>query len=140
MPKTPLLKVRVQWFLDNPFCVWCDTTENLTVDHIYARCLGGSKDRINWQTLCESCNRKKANIEQQIALERDPDRETRNDIRSRTSRPLNSFTLLELEDSHYRISRITTGKGRTKRLKSLKFIGREINSRYRSFVAEIYND
>jgi hypothetical protein len=37
-------------------CVRCDATENLTVDHIFPRSMGGTHALTNLRTLCQSCN------------------------------------------------------------------------------------
>ena len=51
-------------------CNECDTTENLTLDHILAKSLGGRRSAIgNWQVLCEKCNSKKSAIESKKADE-----------------------------------------------------------------------
>lgn len=44
-------------------CVTCGATQNLTLDHIVARSLGGSNERHNLQILCKGCNRRKAQFE-----------------------------------------------------------------------------
>lgn len=41
---------------DNYKCLCCGTTEDLTLDHILARHLGGWNKPDNLQTLCKSCN------------------------------------------------------------------------------------
>lgn len=41
-------------------CAYCQTMDNLTVDHKLARSLGGTNARGNLQVLCKSCNRQKA--------------------------------------------------------------------------------
>ncbi|HEX8657020.1 MAG TPA: HNH endonuclease signature motif containing protein [Hymenobacter sp.] len=40
-------------------CAYCNTMENLTVDHKLARGLGGTNARGNLQVLCQPCNRQK---------------------------------------------------------------------------------
>lgn len=40
-------------------CAWCGGTEDLTVDHIYPRSLGGAHTEDNLQALCRSCNSSK---------------------------------------------------------------------------------
>lgn len=37
-------------------CVWCESTENLNLDHIIPVMAGGSNQRTNAQTLCKPCN------------------------------------------------------------------------------------
>ena len=44
---------------DGEVCVWCATTENLTVDHILPRSMGGSNKLENLQLLCQPCNQAK---------------------------------------------------------------------------------
>ena len=52
-------------------CVTCGTTQNLTLDHIVARSLGGSNERHNLQILCAGCNRRKAAFESQERAKRE---------------------------------------------------------------------
>ena len=40
-------------------CIYCKSTENLTIDHILPICRGGTHDFSNLQILCKSCNSKK---------------------------------------------------------------------------------
>jgi hypothetical protein len=40
-------------------CAFCGSTEDLTIDHIYPRILGGGHGEDNLQTLCRSCNSRK---------------------------------------------------------------------------------
>lgn len=42
-------------------CRACGTTQDLTIDHIMPRSLGGTNNRYNLQCLCRRCNIKKAN-------------------------------------------------------------------------------
>lgn len=49
---TPLQ--RKEWTGAN--CLWCKTTETLTLDHVIPVFDGGTNERINAQTLCHSCN------------------------------------------------------------------------------------
>jgi|JI9StandDraft_1071089.scaffolds.fasta_scaffold550265_2 hypothetical protein len=52
--------VRIEVFeRDGWACISCDTTDDLTLDHIYPWSLGGSDDQENLQTLCRSCNSRK---------------------------------------------------------------------------------
>ena len=44
-------------------CAYCNTIDNLTVDHKLARALGGTNARGNLQVLCQPCNRQKATEE-----------------------------------------------------------------------------
>ena len=44
---------------DNFMCVYCKSTKNLSVDHIFPESLGGELKINNLQTLCRSCNSKK---------------------------------------------------------------------------------
>lgn len=46
---------------DNYKCVYCHSTENLTIDHIIAITKKGADDLSNLQTLCRSCNSQKNN-------------------------------------------------------------------------------
>jgi len=41
---------------DNYKCLACGTSENLTMDHIKPRSMGGLNDIDNLQTLCQHCN------------------------------------------------------------------------------------
>lgn len=41
---------------DNNECLSCNSKENLTIDHIKPKALGGTSDINNLQTLCEKCN------------------------------------------------------------------------------------
>ena len=43
-------------------CVYCRTTENLTIDHIIPKIKGGSDNPENLQCLCETCNRIKSGM------------------------------------------------------------------------------
>ena len=45
---------------DNYRCVYCGSEEQLQVDHIWPRKLGGGHDLDNLQTLCRPCNLRKA--------------------------------------------------------------------------------
>ena len=47
------------WERDKYSCAICGSKENLTVDHIYPECRGGTLRLGNLQTLCRSCNSKK---------------------------------------------------------------------------------
>ena len=44
---------------DGGCCLWCGIEDNLTIDHIIPRVLGGPDTYMNYQTLCMSCNLKK---------------------------------------------------------------------------------
>jgi 5-methylcytosine-specific restriction endonuclease McrA len=44
-------------------CGRCGSTENLELDHIIARSLGGLATRENCQTLCKTCNNRKFQLE-----------------------------------------------------------------------------
>lgn len=46
---------------DGNACVFCGTTENLTMDHVIPKQLKGQYTFDNLQTLCFSCNQEKAN-------------------------------------------------------------------------------
>lgn len=41
-------------------CVYCGNEDDLQVDHIFPRKLGGGHDMENLQTLCKPCNLRKA--------------------------------------------------------------------------------
>ena len=45
---------RKRWLKDK--CEWCESTENLELDHIIPRLLGGPRTEQNAQTLCHPCN------------------------------------------------------------------------------------
>ena len=47
-------------------CAYCQTMDNLTVDHKLARALGGTNARGNLQVLCKPCNWQKAAEEAQL--------------------------------------------------------------------------
>lgn len=44
---------------DGHQCLVCESTENLSVDHVLPRALGGPDHRSNYQTLCAPCNASK---------------------------------------------------------------------------------
>lgn len=44
---------------DGHACVSCGAADDLTIDHIYPRLLGGRHVEDNFQTLCRSCNSRK---------------------------------------------------------------------------------
>lgn len=41
---------------DGNKCVRCGSRKDLTIDHIYPRCIGGTNALANLRTLCRSCN------------------------------------------------------------------------------------
>lgn len=45
-----------------PYCSYCKTTKDLTVDHIVPLSRGGSTVESNLQVLCRRCNSRKGNI------------------------------------------------------------------------------
>jgi 5-methylcytosine-specific restriction endonuclease McrA len=45
---------RREWKDDR--CAWCNTVDELVLDHIIPVAAGGSNDRTNSQTLCQTCN------------------------------------------------------------------------------------
>lgn len=45
---------KANWKADH--CAWCNSTENLTLDHIIAVMSGGINIKENSQTLCQPCN------------------------------------------------------------------------------------
>lgn len=49
---------RKSWIADR--CAWCETDENLTLDHVVPVCAGGRATKDNAQTLCGPCNNWKA--------------------------------------------------------------------------------
>lgn len=51
---------RREW--TGPLCIWCGSTERLTLDHIIPIMDGGTNDQCNAQTLCYSCNVWKLNF------------------------------------------------------------------------------
>lgn len=57
----PIIPHLREWVIarDGGICVSCDTTDDLTVDHIQPVIKGGRTDPDNLQTLCRSCNSKK---------------------------------------------------------------------------------
>lgn len=48
---------------DGGRCVRCGSVENLVADHIISRRNGGSHHPSNLQCLCDSCNARKASLE-----------------------------------------------------------------------------
>lgn len=44
---------------DGHQCVSCSRTDNLTIDHIWPKSLGGTDVEKNLQTLCRNCNTQK---------------------------------------------------------------------------------
>ena len=46
-----------------------EPTEDLTIDHIFPRSLGGKSDEFNLRTLCRSCNSKRILIGEELKLE-----------------------------------------------------------------------
>lgn len=44
---------------DGHQCLKCESTDDLTVDHVLPRALGGADHRSNYQTLCTACNSSK---------------------------------------------------------------------------------
>lgn len=51
---------RTVYARDGYKCVKCGSTENLTLDHIVPKSLGGIGKVINLQTLCKNCNEVKS--------------------------------------------------------------------------------
>ena len=43
----------------NHRCVYCGSTDRLTLDHVKPRCRGGRNDASNLVAACQSCNRSK---------------------------------------------------------------------------------
>jgi 5-methylcytosine-specific restriction endonuclease McrA len=46
---------------DNHTCLWCGSTESLTLDHFTPRCRRGSNKTENLFTACMRCNRNRGN-------------------------------------------------------------------------------
>lgn len=56
------IPIEVRFFIyerDGYRCVQCGAVEDLTIDHIYPKSLGGAHTADNLQTLCRSCNSRK---------------------------------------------------------------------------------
>ena len=62
---------------DGSRCVQCGRDDGLTIDHIVPRCLGGSNETQNLQTLCWWCNNKKGSWPYASVRDFVPDREVR---------------------------------------------------------------
>lgn len=59
----PLALRRAVFAHDGWACVYCGSKRKLELDHIQPISKGGTDDRANLQTLCQSCNRRKgANV------------------------------------------------------------------------------
>ena len=52
-------KLRAKIISRDGACVWCGSQENLQVDHITPRVMGGTNAEENLQVLCKICNLKK---------------------------------------------------------------------------------
>ncbi len=48
---------------DKYTCVYCGSTENLTIDHVRPRCRGGETTASNCVTACLSCNQAKGSLQ-----------------------------------------------------------------------------
>jgi hypothetical protein len=57
---TSLAKAQRVWKRDGWRCQLCGSNDDLVVDHVIALSMGGNNDEANLQTLCATCNRKKA--------------------------------------------------------------------------------
>lgn len=57
-PVSPKQRARI-YERDNHKCVKCNSTENLTIDHIVLVSLGGTSNDDNLRTLCKQCNCKR---------------------------------------------------------------------------------
>ena len=55
----PYLVKKAVYERDNHTCLVCGATDNLTVDHIKPRIIGGTNHINNLQTLCQHCNLEK---------------------------------------------------------------------------------
>lgn len=49
-------KLSKQLRLMQPYCSWCKSTQDLTVDHIKPLSKGGTHDLTNLRVLCRTCN------------------------------------------------------------------------------------
>ena len=47
---------------DNHTCVYCGSTENLTIDHVRPRSRGGETSASNCVTACLTCNQAKGSL------------------------------------------------------------------------------
>ena len=56
-------KIRKYVISINPFCVYCKSIKNLTIDHIYPVSLGGNNDPGNITVACARCNSIKYNYD-----------------------------------------------------------------------------
>ena len=52
-------KLRARIISRDGACVWCGSQEQLQVDHIMPRVMGGTNAEENLQVLCKTCNLKK---------------------------------------------------------------------------------
>ena len=53
-------KVRAFVYARDGFrCLYCETSDDLSIDHIFPVCLGGTNALTNLQTLCRPCNSRK---------------------------------------------------------------------------------
>ena len=43
-------------------CVYCGSTDNLTIDHVVPQCKGGPTDAANCRTACLPCNQAKGSL------------------------------------------------------------------------------
>ena len=55
--------VKDKW---NNKCAYCESTENLTLDHIIPQCKGGTDHITNVVCCCKSCNNSKAHADWEI--------------------------------------------------------------------------
>lgn len=49
--------------LSSPKCAYCDSIENLTIDHFIPRIKGGPDDGVNLITACRPCNSSKSDLD-----------------------------------------------------------------------------
>lgn len=52
----------------HPFCMRCNTDDDLTIHHKIKLCDGGNNDEANLETLCVKCHRKEHPISDEMAI------------------------------------------------------------------------
>ena len=50
-------------------CVYCGSTEHLTIDHVVPKCKGGTDTSSNCVTACRSCNQRKGSEQVDVFLQ-----------------------------------------------------------------------